>query len=346
MRSMLALGLVFLSTFIGSVALGAYTPLILSGSDNFTLTELRPYADLSGSATLNIVSPGQINCGWNSTTFGNTVLNEFSTLNMSGGSITSSAYRGLIFNDSSTFNFSDGLISSNQPAQLYDNSTMYFSGGLITGHKGLELFEDSSLIMTGGAISSVSPDHLHGIISYDNSNVNVSSTTTRLEIDRTETYGTSTSVIDNVNFIDRNSVSSNDSSHLTLNDVTISHDTGLVLANNTSEIEINGLVTIGGVQARDSSKITITGKHLGWLEVWNTAEAKIIGYDFTTSGGLTLEDGQLRGTGTLYGKWNDGTDLMFSLTVAETAFAHVAPEPGTLAMLAAGGAAIIKRRRK
>ncbi len=346
MRSMLTLGVVFLTSFLCPVASGAYTLLDLSGSDVFTLTELRPAANLSGSATLNIVDTGQINCGWNSTTLGNTILNEFSTLNMSGGSITSGAYRGLILNDSSTFNFSDGLISSNRPTRLYDTSTMFFSGGLITGHQGIELFENSSLTMTGGAITSVSTDHLHGIRSYDNSSVNVSSTTIRLEIDRTELYGTSTSVIDNVNFIDRNAVSSNDSSRLTLNDVTVSYETGLVLANNTSEMEINGLVTSGGVQARDSSKITITGKHLNWLEVWNAAEAKIIGYDFTTSGGLILEGGQLTGGGILYGKWSDGTDLMFSVSVAETAFAHVAPEPGTLAMLAVGGAAIIKRRRK
>ncbi len=265
---------------------------------------------------------------------------------MSGGSITSFAYRGLILNDSSTFNFSGGLITGDQPVQLYGTSTMNFSGGLITGHKGIELFESSSLTMTGGVLASDDPNHIHGMMVYDDSRVNISGTTARLDIDAINSYGTSRSVLDNVNFIQRVGAISYGSSHMILNDVTLMDEFGIISAYDSSEMVINGVVTTGVIQTRDSSKMTITESQMDLLGVWHNSEAEIIGYDFTTSGGLTLVDGRLFGEGILYGKWNNGTDLMFDVYVDETAFAHVAPEPGTLVLLAIGAASVIRRRRK
>ncbi len=346
MRSMLTLGLVFVSSFVGPAALGAYTPLNLSGTDTFTLTELRPVATLSGSATLNLIDPGQINCGWDSVTRGFTTINDSSTLNMSGGSVTSGAYRGLIFNDNSTFNFSGGLISADQAAQLYGTSRMSFTAGLITGHGGVELFENSSIVMTGGEISSDSPDHLHGIRSYDNSTVNITGSTNPIIIDLVESRGDSIYVANNITARSRNGAASFDNSHLTLIDAVFTDVNGLAIANGSSLMDISGLVTSGGLQARDSSKITITNSQLNRLEAWNTAEIEIFGYGFSASAGLTLDAGRLYGEGILSGTWSNGTDLMFDVIVGDDSFIHVAPEPGTLALLAVGAAAGIRRRRK
>ncbi len=346
MRSMLTLGLVFVSSFAGPAALGAYTPLNLSGTDTFTLTELRPVATLSGSATLNLIDPGQINCGWDSVTRGFTTFKDSSTLNMSGGSVTSGAYRGLMFYDNSTFNFSGGLLASNQPVQMYGTSRMNFTDGLVTGHTGVQLFENSSLVMTGGEVSSVSTDHWHGIKSYDSSTVNITGSINPIIIDLVESRGDSIYVANNITARNRNGASSFDNSHLTLNDAVFTNPDGLAIANGSSLMDISSLVTSGGIQARDSAKITITNSQLNRLEAWNTAEIEIFGYGFSASAGLTLDNGRLYGEGILSGMWSDGTDMMFDVIVGDDSFIHVAPEPGTLALLAVGAAAGIRRRRK
>ena len=76
------------------------------------------------------------------------------------------------------------------------------------------------------------------------------------------------------------------------------------------------------------------------------------GYDFRGSGGLSLEDEWVVGTGWLTGKWSDGTAWITRVDVNSGPWAtirlNVVPEPSTLAMLLCGLLAITcywKRRR-
>jgi len=123
-------------------------------------------------------------------------------------------------------------------------------------------------------------------------------------------------------------------------------------AYDSSAVKLSGgLVTY--LDTRDSSTVDISGGlmiHDGSvtaLRAYGTSVVTFHTRDFHTHGELWLDGDRVLGTGFLSGKWFDGTSWGVTITdnaVGATILAI--PEPATLSLLALGGAALVRRRRK
>jgi hypothetical protein len=82
------------------------------------------------------------------------------------------------------------------------------------------------------------------------------------------------------------------------------------------------------------------------LDARNTSTVTFDGQDFILGTGLSLKSDRVLGTGTLSGKWFDGTAWAVNISRNDTsATIRAIPEPATLSLLALGGLAMIRRRR-
>lgn len=73
------------------------------------------------------------------------------------------------------------------------------------------------------------------------------------------------------------------------------------------------------------------------------------GYDFRTTGGLSLQGNKLIGSGVLTGRWFGADNSSWSINVSDhpsTSSIIVTPEPATLSILAAGALTIVRSRRR
>ncbi len=123
-------------------------------------------------------------------------------------------------------------------------------------------------------------------------------------------------------------------------------DVGYLEALNTSTVNISGgLVSI--LCANNSSAVDISGGSVSTLRANNTSTVTFNARGFRLGYGLSLDGDQVLGTGILIGEWFDGTRSVVDISVnASGATILAIPEPATLFLLAFGGLAVIRRRRR
>jgi len=211
----------------------------------------------------------------------------------------------------------------------YGSSQVTVSGGTVNyGYGSLNTYDTSQVIVSGG--------HLNygggSLNTYGSSQVTVSGGTVNYGYGSLNTY---------------------DMSVVTVSGGAVS---GCIYAYNSSTVKLSdGTVTgwlHGDIYAFNSSHVDIIPSGGGvsqLLYAYDTSTVTIHGYDFRTTGGLTLDGDKVLGMGILNGRWFGPDDTMWTMTISQNdagATIRVVPEPATLSLLALGGLAVIRRRRR
>ena len=234
---------------------------------------------------------------------------------------------GTLYNQSQASLISGASVNS---LYAYDDSTVDISGGSLyypfLAVSGLSAYGTSTVNISGGSVTylhaydtnavDISGGSVTGLWAYGTSNVDVSGGT----VYTLWAYGTS--------------------------NVDISGGTVDLSANDTSNVDISG-GTIEYLWARDHSTVDISGGSMDQLKAYDTSTVTFIVRDFRLGAGLSLDGDRVLGTGFLSGEWYDGTRWTVNITENATGATILAtPEPATLSLLALGGLAILRRRRK
>ena len=152
----------------------------------------------------------------------------------------------------------------------------------------------------------------------------------------------------------------------------------ILYAYDSSTVEVSGGI-VGGVVAYDTTDVEISGGESDYLyahgtadisggsvdrlDVYSTSSVNLsggemddlyargdvtfTGREFHLGAGLSLDGDQVLGTGFLSGEWYDGTNWTVNIARNDSgAVILLVPEPATLSLLALGGLAMLRRRRK
>ena len=241
------------------------------------------------------------------------------------------------------------ISGSHAPGTLYDRSRVnVIDGGLVDW---LQAEDSSTVDVSGGTVGTA--NYGEGIFADHNSTVNISDGWVRWLY----TYGASAAAI-----------SGGEVSRLYTHgtgDVDISGGTvNTLYAQATSAVDISGgLVTT--LNAEADSTVSISGGKVSFLYAYGTSAAAVSGgsvwrlyaqatstvtfdgQDFILGPGLSLNGDRVLGIGILSGKWFDGTPCTLTISQNDAgATILIVPEPATLSLLALGGLAVIRRRRR
>ncbi|HUT11227.1 MAG TPA: PEP-CTERM sorting domain-containing protein [Thermoguttaceae bacterium] len=87
----------------------------------------------------------------------------------------------------------------------------------------------------------------------------------------------------------------------------------------SSSVNVSG-GTFNTLYAEHTSSVHVSGGTIsGYLSARDTSSVALHGYDFRTTGGLTLANDEVLGTGVLTGKWFDGTSWIIPITTNASA---------------------------
>ena len=212
---------------------------------------------------------------------------------------------------------------------LWDTSHAWVvSGGWVKDS--LFAYDSSTVHLSGGAIETMD--------AYNSSVVDISSG------DLSQLYAHDTSTVD-ISGGGRGPFFAYDSSTVHISGGTVSY----LRAYGSSTVDIcDGSVGYGGsLDAYDSSAVDISGGSVSSLAAGGASTVTFHGRNFRLSSGLSLEGDRVIGTGSLTGEWMDGTRWGVNIERNDPgAYILVVPEPATLALLALGGLAVLRRRAK
>lgn len=103
---------------------------------------------------------------------------------------------------------------------------------------------------------------------------------------------------------------------------------------------------INALYAYEYSTVNISGGSATYLQTFDFSVVTFYGLDFLASGGLNFDGNYILGTGTLSGKWIDGTPWsIYIQNSGSTSTIMAIPEPATILLLGLG-AAMIKIKSK
>lgn len=274
-------------------------------------TEGRADFVLMGTEHLDVTTPHGIG-----------ILHHTSTANvLSGGSIGTASV-----NDSSSVNISGGHVEN---LYAYGSSTVNLSGG--SGASFLDAYDNSTVDISWGSVVA-----LH---TYDSSTMNISGGSVN------NFTATDTSAVTISGGI-LNAIFAEGSSTMNFSGGRV-NDYLAACGSNTMNISGG---SVNDLFAYDTSTVDISGGSVvNRLRTRAASTVTLHGYDFQTTGGLTLDGDRVIGTGILTGRWFGPDDTMWSMTISEnptTATIQVVPEPATMSLLAFGLGAFFVRRRK
>lgn len=188
----------------------------------------------------------------------------------------------------------------------YDSSTVDISGGSVSNS--LTTYNTSSVNIPAGNVPF--------LYAYDNSSADISGGSVTDSL-----YAFGSSSVD---------VSSGNVYYLWVN--------------NTSTVDISG-GSVYCLPTYNTSTVDISGGSVDILHARDTSIVTFYGYDFQALNGLSLDGNRALGTGTLVGRWFDGTLWATIITTNESGAMILAiPEPATLGLLLLGGLALSRRR--
>jgi len=253
----------------------------------------------------------------------------------------------------------------------YNFSTVGICGGSAVGMSNLYAYDSSTVNISWGQVN-------HNLYCYDTSAVNMSAGPAGALPSVTYLFANNSSTV-NISAGSVYQCAANDSSHVTISGgrvgnqlyasdtstVDVSGGTVLYLdAKDTSVITVSGgqvdslgVVDTGtvritggqvtGLSASHSGAVKLSGGSLSWLEASSTSTVTFNAREFRLGHGLTLDGDRVLGTGILNGEWFNGTRWTVDIARNDSGATILAiPEPATLSLLALGGLAMLRRRRR
>lgn len=212
-----------------------------------------------------------------------------------------------------------------------------------------ELYDDSSTdIQPSGSITQVS--------AYDNSSVTLSGGS----VGQLSVYDNTSIMFSNGS---ANQISTSDSSDITIFDGSINElyadDTSSVqlfdgsvvslFAGDSVTVNIFGGTVMDYLGAWGSSELELTGGAIVYLDAGGISQTTFYGYGWSVTGGLSIVDNQLFGTGMLSGFWEDGTswntEIGWNADTATITLVQV-PEPSMIFLMTIGASMVVRMRSR
>jgi len=239
---------------------------------------------------------------------------------VTGGSVTD----GIWAYDTSTVNISGGTVNQ---VYAYDSSTVDMSAYWVNH---LDAFDTSTVDISGGSVGDV--------MTYDSSTVNISGGSVQEDV---YVVNTSTATISGGS-VDEVWTAHTGTVHITGGQVRIAGVNGGV-------VNVSG-GSIGGLTAYGSVLVNVSGGSIGSMYGLKAYDSALVTFNapvFHLGPGLSLDGERVLGTGILGGVWFDGTPWAVPISQnAAGATILAIPEPATLSLLAVGGLAMLRRRRR
>jgi len=332
---------------IAVVALVLSWPLAGRGAADFTLSghdqlivdtayDRGTLRDWSGVDIVQGGSVGIISSGNESTVrvSGGALTDYISAFGSSSVTVVGGSVGSIYLSQNATADISGGTVRSVFPD---GRSLVSVSGSAVVGHLGLRSW--CSADISGGSIGLMSTS-LYPVC--EDASLVISGGRVDKLLLSLELYGDKKLSISDDNYADGVSLPGIRIAAGTVGEIASSS----LSIYDTSVLECSG-GQVRGLSAWDSSTMVLSGGYITGLDARENSFVTIIAQDFVLGRGLYMDGQKLCGTGLLSGTWMDGTTWRIGVSANEpNATILLVPEPASLALLAVGGLAVMRRRRR